>query len=1371
MPVGRAGLGCRLCTVAVAMVIIVVMRGGRAQGGGIGRGIGKRFGRFRGGDAGIVPPHNYENFGVKLEPLESDEAHERAQQAHANDPNALSWLDDVGGGGDKPKREKASDEDTSLTDLPEGAEYGPALYPKRHAKEVEKRQKELDRTALEEKGLTVDEALMHPDKLMTFDDILLNPWTCLRCKWEKNRKMQCLNCGLKLEGSNLEDLINMFQANDNKRDHIPNWHTKGFKNYDVVTVWNPKLRIHQKGMIIGFNKEDDTFDVAMIVEDEMDVDKIDAWLRFHVPRGDLNPHDDINRLSNEEKMSLLNMTKEELKRPSDKYQMDIDKGLMGLESNLTKYFKRRFDHYEKRANMGVERHYPHNRYEYQLDDDQSTKEFLKAAEDRDREFEKQALENAANEDRSGIASANSVSGLFGGLTKRLDDPDIEEKEFKAEEANARIRDEKEIREETQKISAGASISLFARHDPDQSNPPPTSIVPYEDPNPDGNSGIRNPSETPEVSRSSKSGIRTGIKGLDEMLREEMEKKNKKDDITRYIQALSDDVSGSQGSNEGEGEDKSMKPTKEEMKLIEYDYEDGFLVPIRPIEQQLEEIRSKSYKRMIKSKERMLEDYDPRSKEEKLRIKRERLQQKKDKYGLLNEVDRNHEDTSVEYKMIKLTLDENGAAGFDFDGTMYGWHVTKINQNPGQKYLLVGDTIIGFGNPPQSIIGRAHESQLSLWEEASAGFDDPMNPFAVFVEIKRKKNDLFQDSGVKYSIHNLRGGESSVGGLRSPICCVMGHVDTGKTKLLDKMRRTHVQEQEAGGITQQIGATFFPISTIRDQTKDLYRFLNQTMAAKIPGLLIIDTPGHESFANLRARGSNLCDIAILVIDIMHGIEPQTIESIRLLKAKRTPFIVALNKIDRVNNWNSTKNLSFRLSLQNQPPEAKSDFNTRVAHVIAQLGAEAELNTQLYYKNKDFRKYVSIVPTSASTGEGISDLMMLLIQLTQKYQGKKIGVKDHLECSVLDVKKSESLGNTLDVVLVNGELREGDSIVLCGLYGPIQTTVKVLMTPKPLRESRVHNDFVVHKHVKASAGIRIAAPGLEDAVAGTSLLVVDPSNETAVNEARSIVQSELTSILERVKPKTTGVFVHASTLGSLEAILHFFNTSDIPVAFAGIGPIGKNQMLQASTMFEQKPYNSYPERRVILAFDVKVSEEAKEMAEQAKIPVFTADIIYHLQERFKNHVDSIKKTLREEAESKIVFPVVLNILPDFVFRKKSPIVLGVKVVEGSLKVGTPLLALKTLESQVFIGKVVGLEVDKKERNEAHIGEEVCIRIEQHAKEHQVLYGRQFDHKNQLVSRVSSQSIEALVENYKETLSEGDYALINKLRRVLRIRTSYT
>uniref|UniRef100_A0A2P2JHI5 Uncharacterized protein MANES_02G178500 n=1 Tax=Rhizophora mucronata TaxID=61149 RepID=A0A2P2JHI5_RHIMU len=290
-------------------------------------------------------------------------------------------------------------------------------------------------------------------------------------------------------------------------------------------------------------------------------------------------------------------------------------------------------------------------------------------------------------------------------------------------------------------------------------------------------------------------------------------------------------------------------------------------------------------------------------------------------------------------------------------------------------------------------------------------------------------------------------------LRSPICCIMGHVDTGKTKLLDCIRGTNVQEGEAGGITQQIGATYFPAENIRERTKEL----KADAKLKVPGLLVIDTPGHESFTNLRSRGSGLCDIAILVVDIMHGLEPQTIESLNLLRMRNTEFIVALNKVDRLYGWKTCRNAPIIKAMKQQTKDAQNEFNMRLTQIITQF-KEQGLNTELYYKNKEMGETSSIVPTSAISGEGIPDLLLLLVQWSQKTMVEKLTYSSEIQCTVLEVKVIEGHGTTIDVVLVNGVLHEGDQIVVCGLQGPIVTTIRALLTPHPMKELRVKVCFL-------------------------------------------------------------------------------------------------------------------------------------------------------------------------------------------------------------------------------------------------------------------------------------------------------------------------
>lgn len=515
-------------------------------------------------------------------------------------------------------------------------------------------------------------------------------------------------------------------------------------------------------------------------------------------------------------------------------------------------------------------------------------------------------------------------------------------------------------------------------------------------------------------------------------------------------------------------------------------------------------------------------------------------------------------------------------------------------------------------------------------------------------------------------------------LRSPICCILGHVDTGKTKLLDKIRQTNVQEGEAGGITQQIGATYFPTPALQEKIAAVNR--DGSFEFKVPGLLVIDTPGHESFSNLRSRGSSLCNIAILVVDIMHGLEPQTLESMRLLRERKTPFIVALNKIDRLYGWKKIDNNGFLDSLAMQSKGVQSEFRDRLEKTKVAF-AEQGFNSELFSENKSMAKNVSLVPTSAHTGEGIPDMLRLLISLTQERMTNKLMYLSEVECTVLEVKVIEGLGTTIDVVLSNGVLHEGDRIVLCGLNGAITTNIRALLTPAPLKELRLKSAYVHNKEARASLGLKIAANDLEGAIAGSRLLVVGPEDDE--EDLEDEVMSDLSQLLNKVSKDSRGVSVQASTLGSLEALLEFLKVSKIPVANISIGPVYKRDVMMAGTMLEKaKQY------AVMLCFDVKVDKEAQAYADEVGVKIFTADIIYHLFDDFTKHMAALAELKKEENKLLAVFPCVLT--PVKVFNKKDPIVIGVDVTEGNLRLTTPIAAIKTnpvtnVKEVVSVGRV--------------------------------------------------------------------------------------
>uniref|UniRef100_A0AAQ6IC64 Eukaryotic translation initiation factor 5B n=1 Tax=Anabas testudineus TaxID=64144 RepID=A0AAQ6IC64_ANATE len=591
-------------------------------------------------------------------------------------------------------------------------------------------------------------------------------------------------------------------------------------------------------------------------------------------------------------------------------------------------------------------------------------------------------------------------------------------------------------------------------------------------------------------------------------------------------------------------------------------------------------------------------------------------------------------------------------------------------------------------------------------------------------------------------------------LRAPVVCVLGHVDTGKTKILDKLRHTHVQDGEAGGITQQIGATNVPKETIEEQTKMVKNFDRENL--KIPGMLIIDTPGHESFSNLRNRGSSLCDIAILVVDIMHGLEPQTLESINLLKEKKCPFIVALNKIDRLYDWKKSPDTDVVATLKKQKKNTKDEFDERAKAVIVEF-AQQGLNAALFFENKDPRTFVSLVPTSAHSGDGMGNLIALLVELTQTMLARRLAHCDELRAQVMEVKALPGMGTTIDVILINGCLREGETIIVPGVEGPIVTQIRGLLLPPPLKELRVKSQYEKHKEVSTSQGVKILGKDLEKTLAGLPLLVAHREDEIPV--LRDELVRELKQTLSSIKLEEKGVYVQASTLGSLEALLEFLRTSKVPYAGINIGPVHKKDVMKASTMLEHDPQYA-----VILAFDVKVERESQEMADSLGVRIFSAEIIYHLFDAFTKYREDYKKAKQDEFKHIAVFPVKLRILPQFIFNSRDPIVMGVTVEAGVLKQGTPLCVPS--KGFVDIGVVTSIEVNHKSVDSAKKGQEICIKIEPIPGESPKMYGRHFEATDLLVSKITRASIDALKNWFRDEMQKSDWQLIMELKKTFEI-----
>jgi translation initiation factor 5B len=612
-------------------------------------------------------------------------------------------------------------------------------------------------------------------------------------------------------------------------------------------------------------------------------------------------------------------------------------------------------------------------------------------------------------------------------------------------------------------------------------------------------------------------------------------------------------------------------------------------------------------------------------------------------------------------------------------------------------------------------------------------------------------------------------------LKSAVLCILGHVDTGKTKLLDKIRHTNVQGGEAGGITQQIGATMFPTEAIESLTLRTHLEEDQALDPKdimlakqnirgldqpieLPGILIIDTPGHESFTNLRSRGSSLCNLAILVVDIMHGLEQQTIESLEMILKRKIPFVIALNKIDRLHEWVPHPDASFRDSYSRQSEAAKNHFKRQFQSVTLEF-AERGLNAYLYYQNDSLYEDINMCPTSAITGEGIPDLLALLVHMAQNNLRDSLLPRPGLQATVLEVKNIEGLGTTIDVILASGELVEGDTIVIGGFGGPIVTKIRALVTPQPLKEMRVKGEYVHHPRIRATIGVKICAPDLETAMAGTPLFVANTPEE--VEAASEEVAGDYASLFKYVNPTGEGVYVQASTIGSLEALLQFLKDSKIPVSGVNIGTVFKKDVMKAQNQLEKE--DSKPEFAVILAFDIKISPEASEYAEKIGVKIFSADIIYHLTIAFTQFVEEIREAeKRAKLQQSAVFPCVLKIVPGGVFNSKNPIILGVDVIGGILKIGTPIAVPEA--SNLVIGKVTSIESNHKNLTEArHSNGSVGIKItaSNHDQTH-IMVGRHFEPTAQLASYLTRDSIDVLKEYFRDDMTTDDWKLVKTLKK---------
>ena len=576
--------------------------------------------------------------------------------------------------------------------------------------------------------------------------------------------------------------------------------------------------------------------------------------------------------------------------------------------------------------------------------------------------------------------------------------------------------------------------------------------------------------------------------------------------------------------------------------------------------------------------------------------------------------------------------------------------------------------------------------------------------------------------------------------------VLGHVDSGKTSLLDKIRGTGVQGREAGGITQHIGASFIPTETIKKICGILYKKLEQS-ENKVPGLLVIDTPGHEVFTNLRSRGGSAADIAILVVDVNRGFQPQTNESLKILQNRKVPFVVALNKCDQISGWRKSESSFISQVLKEQDASVQTDLDQKIYDIVGTLSILG-YKSEAFYRVKDFKSEIAIVPISARSGVGIPELLSVLVGLTQQYLQKRLNQEEKDPRGiVLEVKDEIGLGHTANIILIDGTIKKENSIVVAKRDSVIAIKPKALLLPKPLDEMRDPRDkFKPVTQVDAAAGLKIASPDLEGVLPGSTLYIA--SNDEEIEKFTKLIESEMKSMF--IDTETDGIIVKCDTIGSLEAILEMLRRSQVPVAKADIGPVNRRDVIEAKAIKEKDRHLG-----VVLSFNVKVLPDAKDESEDSHIKVFEDKVIYSLIDNYNAWVEEDTANEDDAIFSELIPVAKFTFLKGMVFRNNNPAVFGIRVDVGTLKHKIPFMNMAGRK----VGNIHQLQLDKKTVSTAKTGDEVACSVQD------VTIGRQIFEEEVFYTFPPSHEAKQLLNRFMYKLNPEEQKVLNEIVRIQR------
>jgi len=581
-------------------------------------------------------------------------------------------------------------------------------------------------------------------------------------------------------------------------------------------------------------------------------------------------------------------------------------------------------------------------------------------------------------------------------------------------------------------------------------------------------------------------------------------------------------------------------------------------------------------------------------------------------------------------------------------------------------------------------------------------------------------------------------------VRKLICSVVGHVDHGKSSILDRIRGTSVVAGEAGAITQAIGASIIPLPILKKVCGDLLDKLG--MKLTIPGLLFIDTPGHAAFTNLRKRGGSLADIAVLVVDVNEGFKPQTMESIEILKAHKTPFVIAANKIDKISGWESKKDVNLLTNINNLHENTRNNIEKKLYELVEKL-YNLEFQAERFDRVSDYAKELAIVPVSAITGDGIPELLMVIVGLAQKFleKGLDIDIEGPAKGVILEVKESKGLGTTLDVILFDGTLRKNDTIVIGGLEKPIVAKVRALLEPAPLAEMmEKKTKFVQIPEAVAATGVKISAPGIDAAVAGMPIRSCKPEEIAQVEKE---IQEQVDEVV--VETDNEGLILKADTLGSLEAMITMLRQKNFPIRRATIGDVSKKDVLLALSNKESDPFSA-----CVLGFNVAMGSDVSSYSKEQGIKIIQSKVIYTLLDEYEKWVAEERRKIEAKVLDTVTRPFKIQLMKGYIFRQNNPAVIGTDVLAGVVKPGVKVM---TQDGTVLV-PVKGMQKEQKTVSEAKKGDQVAMSFSG------ITVGRQVEEDEVLYSDIPEEDFKKLKE-YKEYLSSEEKVILREIAQIKR------